>query len=469
MEDPKRHLNTILEELDGFSADPASLDYMDKVVYAPIYKSLDESALTAFSDLSGRVIHLNTDIHSLKRDVNEMVKVGNHYINAIQELGAYTAKSISGNVDYVVLSKDPEVMVSESPLVNYIWQTGPQEGSYIEWINEFKTNKDKYKEEIQDYYIKKYGEELESIKDASERRTTKKKNPLPPIRVIWEDQLYEFLLNQNTFNKDLLKWKMKLELIRGGDFDRMIPFIEDGKAVELSIKMKKGTQEEIDKALEYMDSCKSDLESIALVEKEPEVVGDNVIMRIRSRNQNKESHINSFVNESDAEKLNRATKVFAECVERVETYMDRTVDYNQPAIFNAVFKGKRIVGPEMYNKVTSFLESIKTWMVDHDMNYDISSSPDEIVEVIKKYYDEAVSKESGSVDLDGMSGVRAPIGIAVAYLNYASPFSEIEFEYAHDKWELRGDYSSEKLVCVSMNRYDEMGKVEFSANEEREM
>ena len=140
MEDPKRHLNSILEELDGFSVDPAELVYMDKVICADVYRNLDESALTAFSDLSGRIIHLNTDIHSLKRDVNEMVKVGNHYINAIQELGAFIAKSISGNVDYVVLSKDPEVMVSESPLVNYIWQTGSQEGSYIEWINQFKSN-----------------------------------------------------------------------------------------------------------------------------------------------------------------------------------------------------------------------------------------------------------------------------------------------------------------------------------------
>ena len=52
MEDPKRHLNSILEELDGFSVDPAELVYMDKVIYADVYRNLDESALTAFSDLS---------------------------------------------------------------------------------------------------------------------------------------------------------------------------------------------------------------------------------------------------------------------------------------------------------------------------------------------------------------------------------------------------------------------------------
>ena len=469
MADCKNELESILDELDSYSVNPSEQDYMDKVIFADIYRSLDHVALTKFSNLSGRVVHLDTDINSLNRDVVKMGKVGNHYINAIQDLGAFIAKSISQNVDYVVMSKDPEVMVEESLLANYVWRLGPQAGDYCKWINTFSSNKNDYRKEIQDYYTKIYAEKLELIREASKRRIAKKKNPLPPIHVIWEDQFYDFLLNRHAFDKSLLKWKMKLELIRGGDFDRMIPFIEDGKSVELSIKLKKGAQEEIDKAIEYMNSCRAELGSIATLEKEPKVVGQNVIMVIRSRKQDDESLTNKFVNESDNEKLKRAVEMFAEYVEKVEERMDQTNDYNQPTIANAVFKGKRVVGSEKYNKIKEFLDSIKDLMAVHDMNYDIDSTPDEIVEAISKYFYDIVSRDNQGVDLDGLSGVRVPIGIAVAYMNYVSPISEIEFEFAHDKWELRGDYSSGKVVCLSMNRYDEIGKVGFRNKEKRDM
>ena len=85
------------------------------------------------------------------------------------------------------------------------------------------------------------------------------------------------------------------------------------------------------------------------------------------------------------------------------------------------------------------------------------------------YFDQAVSSNRGWADIDGLVGVRIPIGIIVAYLNYASPFSDIQFEFAHDKWEYRGDYSTGKLVAVRFKRFDEMPEIDYCYYEERDM
>ena len=43
-------------------------------------------------------------------------------------------------------------------------------------------------------------------------------------------------------------------------------------------------------------------------------------------------------------------------------------------------------------------------------------------------------------------------GLAVAYLNYATPLADIEIMFVHDKWEYRGDYNSDHRIGFVMNQ-----------------
>ena len=468
MKNNNAELDKIIEELDSFSVNPAEIEYADKVINTYIYNNLDEAALTEFSGLSGRIIQLETDIHSLKRNVVAMMKVGNHYINALQELGAFTAKSISQNVDYVVLSKNPEVMINESSLAKFVWEKGPQEGDYYTWLRTFKSTKDKYENEIQEYFIKKYKEELESIKDASEKRVSKKSNQLVPVGVIWEDQLYEYFKDKQVLFKSPLKWKMKVGSIRGGDFDRMIPFIEDGKSVEMLIKLKKGTQDEIDEAIDYLNSCKNNVKSIASVEKEPEVNGDIVTMTLRSLNGNLEDGLKNFAEEDLTKRSARAIKMFKSCVEAIENAMDMSGDYVQPTIMGAIFKGKIVPESDGRKDISGFLSEIKKWMDEHGAKYDFEYSSGSITNTIEQYYNDALF--NNNIDADGLAGVCIPVGLAIAYINYVAPYANIEFEFGHDKWEYRGDYTSAMRLGFIMYRSaeDYSIKVDITENEYEE-
>ena len=453
----KNQLKMLVDELDNYSADPFTLEFKDKTIDASLYDHPENIDL--YSKASGRDIHVNDD-----------EKVCGYYYNAIQELGAFLAKSVSRNVDYVVLNKNPEGTVRRISLEFYVWHIyESQGGNYFDWIKQFRANKEEYNVERYQFYVEEYTKLLEAIKKASEGRTKKKKNPQPPVYVIWEDQIYKYLVEKDAFDKELLKCNLMIDKVNGGSFERMKPFIKDGKSVEFLIRLKKGTQEELDNALEWLTGLKNNLDDVAVTERGPKAEDNNAILRVRSNKSDMENLLNDFIAESDSEKLDRAVKMFAASVEMVERSLDLTNDYNNPTVKYGSFRGKRVVGPEKYNKVTEFLDAIKAWMGSHDMNYDYDSKPGEITDCIKMYFDQAVSSDRGWADIDGLVGVRIPIGIIVAYLNYASPFSDIQFEFAHDKWEYRGDYSTGKLVSVRFKRFDEMPEIDYCYYEERDM
>ena len=460
----KNQLAMLIAELDSYAVAPSSQDFEDKTVSAKIY---DYPANTGvFSESSGRKMYV--------KDGNA-IELKGYYFNAIQELGAFVTTNMpTRETDYIILSKNPEETASPLMLEFFVWgKYESQGGNFFDWKRKFQSNKEDYAVDLHEFYVKDYTEKLAAIKKASDGRTKKKKDPLPPVHVLWEDQMYDFLLDQNAFDKDIIKCKLKQKQADGKDFimavQRLEPFIDKGKSVEFSISMKNGTPEDVNSALDKMTAFKNNVSEIAIIESEPKVDGKNVTMLVRSNKSDKEALLKDYIEESDSDKLDRAVKMFAASVEMVERSLDLTNDYNTPIVKYGTFKGERVVGPEKYNKVTEFLNALIGWMGSHDMKYDYDSKPEEIADCIKMYFDQAVSSNRGWADIDGLVGVRIPIGIIVAYLNYASPFSDIQFEFAHDKWEYRGDYSTGKLVAVRFKRFDEMPEIDYCYYEERDM
>ena len=178
--------------------------------------------------------------------------------------------------------------------------------------------------------------------------------------------------------------------------------------------------------------------------------------------------IDKFRNEDESVKLKRAVDMFVRCVQSVEQKMDKTNDYNRPIVtMYSTLKGKCVARANELNKVNSFLDAIKEWMHNNDMNYDYDSTPEEIISVISKEFFGAAG--SGRCWIDGFVGVRIPVGIAVAFINYAAPFADIQIDFAHDKWEARGEYSMGKRVGLVITQYNKKEKVKYNYYEKRDM
>ena len=435
----REQLESIIKEIDHYSADPSSLDYEGKTIFAFLY-----------SYASDYYKKLDREV-GIEKETNN---ISYYYENAIQELGAILWKSISQNTDYVVINKNPEGTVGDSTLHLAIWEK--YKSSYADYCD-FNTNFkiEDYLSDVYEVYVQEYSELLETIKKASDRRSKKKKNPLPPVYIIWEDQMYDYLLGQDAFNKDLIKCIKRSD--QSGITDciaRAEPFVENGKDAEFSIVLKKGTKEEGNEAIRLLQFAASNFEKIAKYDSEPVIDGNTVKLLMRSAKADKENYMNEFINEDPNNKLERAVKMFTTAVEAIEKEMDSTGDYSDPTAVVLNFEGKCIVEPEKSNNVSEFLGSIKTWMNTHDLNYDHYFTPEQITDSILKYFNEAISctRDWINADIDGVIGVRIVIGLAVAYLNYATPFADIEIMFVHDKWEYRGDYDSDHRIGFVINQ-----------------
>ncbi len=185
-------------------------------------------------------------------------------------------------------------------------------------------------------------------------------------------------------------------------------------------------------------------------------------------NNNNNELVEAFIHESDLERLNRAVEMFTHCVRAVEEKIDECGDYVEPTVsMDSYFEKKDIADEDIYIKVSQFFDAIREWMEDNDMNHDYDYSPDDVVRYISKYLDDVVS--SGWWDMGGCIGIRIPIGVAVAFLHYVAPEAFLEIDYAHDKWEYRGDYSTEKRVCLRLKRYDEPIEIDYNHYEAYDM
>lgn len=181
----------------------------------------------------------------------------------------------------------------------------------------------------------------------------------------------------------------------------------------------------------------------------------------------KQSIMDEFLHESDEEKMKRALDMFVRCVETVEREMDRSHKYNDPCIKDATLGGKTKANPMQLKKADAFFDAIEDWMKAHKMGYDLRTTPEEIKQWASHYYYERVN--SGTTDLWGLVGVRCPIAIAVAFINYAAPVADIRFEWAHSKWEWRGDYNSGDLVGLKLTQFNTKEELTHSYYEERGM
>ena len=193
---------------------------------------------------------------------------------------------------------------------------------------------------------------------------------------------------------------------------------------------------------------------------------DHLLEQIDQHIQNTNDFMNEFRNETDETKLERALNMFVRCVEKVEKEMDRSNQYNDPCIKYATIDGKLIADSLQLKKAESFFDAIGKWMETHELGYDFRETPKEIKEWASKYYNERIR---GWADLEGLVGVRCPIAIAVAFINYAAPVANISLEWARDKWELRGDYNSGDLVCLNLSKYNEKEKITHSSYEAYDM
>lgn len=179
--------------------------------------------------------------------------------------------------------------------------------------------------------------------------------------------------------------------------------------------------------------------------------------------------LKEFCSETADSKLKRALEMFARCVETVERGMDRSrkYDYDEPCILNATLNGKTEANPARLKEADAFFDAIEGWMKTHKMGYDFNNTPEKIKQWASHRYYERVN--SGGTDLWGLSGVRCPIAIAVAFINYAAPVADIELEWAHDRWEWSGDYSSGHLLGLKLTKYNTKEELTHYYDKEREM
>lgn len=169
-----------------------------------------------------------------------------------------------------------------------------------------------------------------------------------------------------------------------------------------------------------------------------------------------------FIHENDLERLNRAVEMFVFCVRAVEEKIDECGDYNEPTVsMDSYFENKDVVDEAIYKKAFQFFEAITEWMQNNDMNYDFDLSPDDVAGYAANTLADVVSL-GGWYDMDGCIGIRVPIGVTVAFLHYVNPEASLEMDFAHDKWEYRGDYSAAKRVCLRLKRYGEPGIVDYN-------
>lgn len=401
-------LQNIINELEQYYVNPQEVDFYDKIVYAYLYNSVGYS---------------HAIINTSGRDVKQYAEVfeGAYYLNAIQNLGAIIWKSISGYVDYAILCRYPEG-------------------------NEIKL-------------IESYTDDLNRIKEISDKRVNKKKNPLPPIGVIWEDEMYEYLLGRDAFNSEVMKCKFRSDQ---GDFvsgrDRIIPFIKKGKNAEFSIKLKKKSEDEVKKAIDILSSFASSVTKIGSIESGPILEDDEVVLRIQSNKapkknkSNQENYLSVFKNDDETTKLSKAMGLFKKCVKAVEKEMDKAGDYNDPVVSTeSELKGEPIAANVSEESAMAFFDEAVKWMRENDMNFDFQTNPDDI----RKWYEVSYRTllNQGQYFFDGESGVRYPVGIAVAFMIYAAPDACVEIEFARDKWEWRGDYSGSKRVYLEISDY----------------
>lgn len=282
----KNQLAMLINELDGFSVDPSTENFEDKMIFANIYSY--PANVGVFSEASGRNMFV--------KDHNALQLMG-YYYNAIQETGAFVSdkRVVTRETDYIILSKHPEEIADDH--VGFgVWEKvkSQYEGritNYYDWEKTFLANKDNYTEEIYEHYVDCYKEILDAIKKASDGRTKKKKDPQPAVKVLWEDQMYKYLMDTGAFDREVVKCKLTLKQTAGRDFQiaymRIEPFIQDGKSVEFSVNMKKGTEEEMNSAIEALTAFRKNLSDVAIVESEPKVVGKNVTMLVRSNKSDK--------------------------------------------------------------------------------------------------------------------------------------------------------------------------------------
>ena len=166
----------------------------------------------------------------------------------------------------------------------------------------------------------------------------------------------------------------------------------------------------------------------------------------------KNEHKDVFRTDSREAKSDWAMKVFETCVKKVEQHMDKTNDYNSPALSsNSIIQGSVVEAAVNPSYASDFFNTVAEWMKVNDKGYDYNIEPDNL----RNWYDQAYALmlHKGTLWGDGEAGVRYPVGLAVAYIVYIDPKAKIELEFVRDKWELRGDYRSSKRVCLEIADY----------------
>lgn len=183
---------------------------------------------------------------------------------------------------------------------------------------------------------------------------------------------------------------------------------------------------------------------------------------IRKKSENlKKTGEELFFKEEREAKLNRAMKLFISCVDRVEQYMDETGDYNSPCVSSdSSIQGSAESATVDSRYVSDFFDAAVKWMKENSMKYDYDLD----LNNIRRWYSDTFKEiiRRGRFWFEGESGVRYPVGLAVAYIVYATPSARIKLEFVRDKWELRGDYSSSKRVCLRLSDYGNDVKVDYN-------
>ena len=183
----------------------------------------------------------------------------------------------------------------------------------------------------------------------------------------------------------------------------------------------------------------------------------------------KDQRTDLFKTEDRKTKCDRAMKVFKSCVSKVEQYMDKTNDYNSPsASSDSVIRGKFVYSAASSNCASDFFDEAVEWLKEgNNKGYDFAIEPQNL----RQWYEQSFNKciQRNSYWFEGEVGVRYPVGLAVAYMIYVDPKADITIEFVRDKWELRGDYSSSKRVCLELGDYGNDIKVHYNYYEAYDM
>ena len=204
----------LLEKLNEKAALPEELDFEGKTVEISCYTNNSGNALFAYE--SDRYTQVNKD--SIEEEIKwfkenthqnlELIKknlwinlIKESYEKAIKELKATPVNRISSSCDYVVVPRSLDEYISQDDVQSYMKEKYNLHDGSEDMLTLF--TKEEHEMEKKELSISYYEKIIMGIESADKiRKMSKSKRE--PIKIIWEDQMHDFLIANTQFGNNVI-------------------------------------------------------------------------------------------------------------------------------------------------------------------------------------------------------------------------------------------------------------------------